>query len=65
MANAIIDIISDIVTMSLGKLWCEAQGPTSTLQHVRVPLSDGYRSHVSLTCCLPSDGGFLLVPCCG
>ena len=65
MTNRIVDIISDIITVLLGKAGCDACGSTSALHDVCVPHGDGGRSYGSLACWSSTDGEFLLWPCCG
>ena len=65
VANAIVGIISDIIILSLGKTWCCACGPASTLQPVCAHHGDGSQSYGSLACHLSTDGGFLLLLCFG
>lgn len=60
--NAVVDIISDTITMSLGKTWHYSRGSPSALHSVCGPHGDGCRSPGSLTCCFSTDGVFLSGP---
>lgn len=62
VANAIVDIISDTITVSLGKMWCCARGPTSTLQHVCVPMVMGLEAVVPSHAVSPMMAGLCFCP---